>query len=287
MTSPPEVLKQETAVDPSLVLVGKVPHHDGDTEAQQDQSTPTEERRPNDVKKWYCRPPFLAAIIVLSVCIVVAAIAVPIAIMFQGGNAPTSVNDTDPFQIACNFLSIPDVKECRSTVQFENEGTTGSTIPSELGLLTQLTYLSLYDKQLTSTIPSELSLLTQLTQLHVYNNVLTGSIPSEISLLTQLQYLSFNDNELTGSISNEIGLLTQLAGLSLENNALTGSIPSEIGLLTQLTGYLRLNNNELSGTIPSSLCPLTYGGGQGLTIHIDCGEITCACCTDTEYGFCV
>ncbi len=50
--------------------------------------------------------------------------------------APTS----SPELIACNILSIPDVTKCRSMVKFEpyNAGdkTTGSTIPSEIELLT-------------------------------------------------------------------------------------------------------------------------------------------------------
>jgi Leucine-rich repeat (LRR) protein len=40
-----------------------------------------------------------------------------------------------------------------------------STIPSEIGLLTQLELLSFFNNSLTSTIPSEILRLTQLTSL--------------------------------------------------------------------------------------------------------------------------
>ena len=44
-------------------------------------------------------------------------------------------------QIACNFLSIPNVAQCRATKTFGvsfDDHTTGSTIPSEIGLMTQM-----------------------------------------------------------------------------------------------------------------------------------------------------
>ena len=73
-----------------------------------------------------------------------------------------------------------------------------STIPSEIGLLTQLTYLSLNSNVLTSTIPTEIGLLTQLTLLDVFrkeyipldfiSNNLTSAIPSETGLVTQLAF---------------------------------------------------------------------------------------------------
>ncbi|KAI2506837.1 hypothetical protein MHU86_7622 [Fragilaria crotonensis] len=70
-------------------------------------------------------------------------------------NPPTSVLTQDPspaettvtpVQIACNFLSIASLIDCQRTVVFDSsfaslDRPSGLTIPSELGLLTQLTYL--------------------------------------------------------------------------------------------------------------------------------------------------
>ena len=111
----------------------------------------------------------------------------------------TTADPTAAKQRACNFLSIPNLTTCLSTLSF-NYGTTGSTIPSEIGLSTQLTYLDFFDNSLTSTIPSEIGLLTQLTFLDFSDNDLTSTIPKEIGLLTQLTFLFFNDNVLMGTI---------------------------------------------------------------------------------------
>ncbi|KAI2512116.1 hypothetical protein MHU86_2203 [Fragilaria crotonensis] len=175
---------------------------------------------------------------------------------------PTSLT---PRQIACNFLSIPNVTECRSTVKFDSgssdDKTTGSTIPSEIGLLTQLTYLDFS------------------------NNALTSTIPSEIGLLTELTLLSFYINSLTSTIPSEIGLLTQLTGLDFFNNVLNSTIPRAIGRLQELQ-WMDFTGNELKGTIPSSLCSLPT---LASAIFIDCGTITCAsgCCSDrTDHSSC-
>lgn len=68
------------------------------------------------------------------------------------------------------------------------------SIPSEIGLLTQLRFLDLSINKLTS-IPSEIGLLTQLRFLGLAHNKLQ-SIPSEIRLLTQLKGLQLSENEL-------------------------------------------------------------------------------------------
>jgi Leucine-rich repeat (LRR) protein len=124
-------------------------------------------------------------------------------------------------------------------------------IPSEIGALTNLEYLSLSQNDITGSIPSEIGNLTNLTTLKLSSNQLTG-IPSEIGALTNLEYLSLSQNDITGSIPSEIGNLTNLTELNLGENQLTGEIPSEIGNLTNLTS-LSLFNNQLTGEIPSEI----------------------------------
>jgi hypothetical protein len=200
--------------------------------------------------KWYQRRWIFLGSVVLA-CGLVVAVVVQYATLTSPTPAPTSLTP-ERIAIACNFLSIPNATTCRSSVTFDayNDGvrTTGSTIPSEIGILTQLQRLSFSSNSLTSTIPSEIGLLSQLT------------------------YLSFWINSLTSTIPSEIGFLTQLSLLSFSYNSLTSTIPSEIGLLTQVQ-VLSFYNNVLKGTIPSSLCSL-----PSLSIGIDCGEITCDCC---------
>ncbi|KAI2505230.1 hypothetical protein MHU86_9226 [Fragilaria crotonensis] len=219
--------------------------------------------------KWYQRP--LYRWIFLGTPPTTAPIAPAIP-----PSTPTSLT---PEAIACNFLDISNVTKCRLTLKFGGM-TIDSTIPSEIGLLTQLTYLSFYTNYLTSTIPSEIGLLTkltfmnfeknsftstipseigrltQLTALDFSNNFLTSAIPSEIGLLTKLTYLDFEINSFTSTIQSAFSRLTQLELLDLSSNAMTSTIPSEIGLLTKLS-WLYVDNNLFTSAIPSEIRSLT------------------------------
>ena len=97
------------------------------------------------------------------------------------------------------------------------------------------------DNELQS-IPSEIGQLTNLQELHLYNNELQ-SIPSEIGQLTNLQELHLHDNKLQ-SIPSEISQLTNLKQLLLSNNQLQ-IIPLDIGLLTNLTNLSLTGNPNL------------------------------------------
>jgi Leucine-rich repeat (LRR) protein len=137
---------------------------------------------------------------------------------------------------------------------------TGS-IPAELGNLTNLQWLQLEKNQLTGSIPAELGNLTQLTVLNLYNNQLSGSIPAELGNLSSLLHLYLYNNQLSGSIPAELGNLTALTQLFLYGNQLSGSIPAELGNLANLN-YLYLDNNQLTGSIPAELgnLPLSVTG---------------------------
>jgi len=130
------------------------------------------------------------------------------------------------------------------------------TIPSELGNLTNLTGLYLFNNTLSGSIPSELGNLTSLIDLFLFNNTLSGSIPPELGNLTNLIDLRLYYNSLSGTIPVELGNLKKLTSLILEHNILSGSIPSELGNLSNLT-LLHLGRNSLTGTIPSELGNLT------------------------------
>ena len=142
---------------------------------------------------------------------------------------------------------------------------TGS-IPSELGNLSNLSYLNLRSNDLTGSIPSELGNLSSLTDLDLSSNDLTGSIPSELGNLSSLTDLDLRSNDLTGSIPSELGNLSSLADLDLGSNALAGPIPSELGNLSSLS-RLTLSRNALAGSIPSELGNLS--GLQGLDLNFN------------------
>ena len=266
--------------------------------------------------KWYQRPLY-RWILVGSILFVGGLVGAVVALVVRPSSAASSSSSSPPTpaptyltpeESACNFLSMSDVTKCRSTVKFDSyadDKTTGFTIPSEIGLLTQLKFLNISSNALTSTIPSEVGLLQNLMTLSFANNKLTSKIPSEIGLMQNLTYLSFWSNSLTSTIPSEIGLLQQLTILSFQSNFLTSTIPSEIGFMQELSvlsfssneltstipieiGQLQqleslyLYENKLKGSIPSSLCSLFP---LNSSIFIDCGEITCDsdCCWDI-YG---
>jgi hypothetical protein len=74
------------------------------------------------------------------------------------------------------------------------------TIPSELGLLTNLGDLSLGINLLTGTIPSELGSLQNLTYLNLSSNFLNGTVASQLGNLVNLNVLWFHSNDLTGNL---------------------------------------------------------------------------------------
>ena len=136
----------------------------------------------------------------------------------------------------------------------------------------RVTYLNLYNNQLTGEIPAELGSLTNLKGLLLYNNQLTGEMPEELGSLNSLEGLRLNSNQLTGEIPSELGSLTNLKDLQLLRNQLTGEIPAELGSLTSLEG-LRMDANRLTGEIPSELGNLTSLEGLFLSFNRLTGEI--------------
>ena len=153
-----------------------------------------------------------------------------------------------------NPVYAPDTQV--SEIDLSGLGLNGE-IPPELGSLTALTVLSLWDNELTGTIPPELGNLTSVTTLSLSENQLTGSIPSALGGLSSVRNLYLRTNQLTGAIPAELGNLSSLVQLSLSQNQLTGTIPSELGSLSSRLTHLYLNENQLSGTIPSELGDLT------------------------------
>ena len=82
-----------------------------------------------------------------------------------------------------------------------------TSLPTELGLCTQLQELNCSDNQLTS-LPTELGLCTQLQYLYCFGNKLT-SLPTELGLCTQLQYLDYSNNPIEYIPPNIVRLLNR------------------------------------------------------------------------------
>ena len=79
----------------------------------------------------------------------------------------------------------------------------------------------------TGTIPSEIGLLTNLIML------------SFVSLTKEMSFSGlFEHSELTGSIPTTLGNLEKLMHFSMENNEVNGAIPSEVGRLSNILEFI-------------------------------------------------
>ena len=142
--------------------------------------------------------------------------------------------------------------------------TVGGTPPRVVGL-------SINSRGLDGTIPAELGDLTGLQRLHLFENRLTGPIPAELGKLANLQSLDLGENRLTGQIPVDLARLSNLRALDLGGNRLSGPIPSLLGDLDNLV-EVDLSGNDMRGCAPP--IPDQHGGPQcfadeGMTLAVD------------------
>ncbi|PIN06696.1 Serine/threonine protein kinase [Handroanthus impetiginosus] len=117
-------------------------------------------------------------------------------------------------------------------------------IPTELGNMTNLTYLNLEANYFSGPIPPDIGKLTNLKSLILSSNQLTGQLPTSFSGLTNLNDFRINDNNLTGRIPDFMQNWRQVTRLEMEASGLEGPIPPNISLLNALTD---LRISDLSG----------------------------------------
>lgn len=161
------------------------------------------------------------------------------------------------------------------------------TIPTEIGLLSDLAIWGMERGGLTGNIPSEIGQLSGLIFLDLDFNDLSGSLPTEIYLLTGLTQFDVNNNRLSGNI-DQIGVFEQLEFLQIHANLFTGEIPPSMGGLSRMTTFT-LHQTSFHGEMPASVCNLLVtNGGLLSSLIADCAipfnelapEIICNCCTD-------
>jgi len=128
-------------------------------------------------------------------------------------------------------------------------------LPTELGQLTALKQLNLYNNELTGECNQ--TCLNAIGN-RVYHSVthlfawFSGRIPTELGQLAALAHLQLDNNKLTGACDYYKTRLIAIGQRLYHSLALTclacfsGRIPTELGHLTALT-QLWLNNNQLTG----------------------------------------
>ena len=152
-----------------------------------------------------------------------------------------------------------------------NSGSCTGSIPSEIGLLANLTMLGLKGEVdvlhdlfssysgLSGPIPSEIGKLSQLGKCRPSSSIGHPRGANLTNLYSQVS-INLGENSLSGQIPTEIGQLLLLKECDLGLNLLDGTIPTEIAALTNLE-LLRLRGdaergyerNRIEGTFPSAL----------------------------------
>ncbi|KAL3735374.1 hypothetical protein ACJRO7_024498 [Eucalyptus globulus] len=140
---------------------------------------------------------------------------------------------------------------CRQLIELElsNNNLRGSIPWEVLGLSTISIIFSLAHNHLSGSLPSQVGLLTNLVELDLSYNKLTGPIPSSMSKCLLLGRLSLAVNSFHGEIPLALVTLRGLQELDISHNDLSGEIPSFLAQLTDLK-YLNLSSNKLEGEVP-------------------------------------
>ena len=125
--------------------------------------------------------------------------------------------------------------------------------------------LDLPQNELSGTIPSELGRLTNLRWLSLYGNQLSGEIPPELGNLATLESLELSNNQLSGKIPPQLSNLINLRVLWLYNNRLEGCIP---GGLTKVVrnDLFRLGLPFCSVPVTPTITTLIVGGAESLIV---------------------
>ncbi|XP_074281729.1 receptor-like protein EIX2 [Silene latifolia] len=118
-----------------------------------------------------------------------------------------------------------------------------SSIPTLMGSMKKLRYLSLSYASLGGLVPYELGNLTNLQLLDLSYNMLAGEIPASLGNLFNLKVLNLGKNNLS-SITSSLRFPSNLESLDLFDNQLSGKIPTSLGNLSKLQ-TLSITNNPM------------------------------------------
>jgi hypothetical protein len=163
----------------------------------------------------------------------------------------TSTENADKKDGCCMMQGVTCVGESVTKINWTELRLVGNILP-EIGLLTELTSLSLSRNSISGSIPSDIGNLQKLITLELMNNQFSGAIPKDIGRLKRLKSLVLSNNYLSGSIPDSLALCTELKLLWLGGNRLSGSIPPDLELLNNLES-LTLSDNQFSANISSCM----------------------------------
>ena len=129
------------------------------------------------------------------------------------------------------------------------------------------------ENRLIGNLPAEIGRLSNLEWLYVYENGLTGTIPGELGMLSRLTILDLSNNRFSGTIPVDLTQLRNIRVFNLGNNRFSGTIPAGLGYLTDMRWFDVSNNPDLEGPLPRSFLYLDLEGlklqGTGVCIPSD------------------
>ncbi|PPD74817.1 hypothetical protein GOBAR_DD28248 [Gossypium barbadense] len=117
-------------------------------------------------------------------------------------------------------------------------------IPSYLGNITSLKYLSLENNLFSGTIPPEFGKLVNLENLTLSANYLVGKFPSFLANLSNIKELRISSNNFSGKMPDIFQSWKQLEKLEIQASGFEGPIPSSLALLHNL---VELRISDLPG----------------------------------------
>ncbi|XP_061980859.1 LRR receptor-like serine/threonine-protein kinase GSO2 isoform X2 [Populus nigra] len=112
--------------------------------------------------------------------------------------------------------------------------------------------LNLSHMSLSGYVPSEIGNLSSLVFLSIRNNNFQGSLPNELAHLLHLEFLDLGFNSFTGDIPPSLGSLPKLKSLLLEANFFLGNLPLSLWNISSLQ-TINMSYNQLHGFMPSSV----------------------------------
>jgi len=182
------------------------------------------------------------------------ALAVFYYSLLGNSNSSTFENWLEDFS-ECEWSNIKCTEDIVTSLE-STDGKLVGTLPTEIGLLSELELFNVADNPLISgSIPSTIFSLTDLKFLYLPNNTFTGELGTsleDISNLVILEEIDMSSNQFNGTIPVNIFNLPKIKTIELAYNKLTGKIPTEVGQAKNLEFFF-IGNNELSGKIPSQI----------------------------------
>jgi hypothetical protein len=126
-----------------------------------------------------------------------------------------------------------------------------------------VTGVVLGENNLQGALPSEVGALSSLEELDVFDNAIGGTVPAAVGSLPAFRLLDVEKNVLTGPAFVDLSEAASIESYRVSFNALTGTVPADLGARTTLKEVWAAGNS-LAGTIPTGLASLPILGASVL-----------------------